>query len=55
MSINPAHLSRKTISQQEELSPQATLVRNALIEHGLETPMIKTGFRIDWGPSPAAR
>ncbi len=44
MSINPVYLSRKTVSQQEELSPEAILVRNALIEQGLETPMIETGL-----------
>ncbi len=44
MSINPVYLNRKTIPQQEGLSPEALLVRDALIEHGLETPMIETGL-----------
>jgi len=44
MSINPVYLNRKTIPQQEGLSPEAELVRDALIEHGLETPMIETGL-----------
>jgi len=44
MSINPVYLNRKTIPQQDGLSPEAELVRDALIEHGLETPMIETGL-----------
>jgi len=44
MSINPVYLNRKTVPQQEEFSQEAILVRDALIEHGLETPMIETGL-----------
>jgi len=44
MSINPIHLNRNTVPQQEELSPEAILVRDTLIAHGLETPMIETGL-----------
>ena len=39
MSTNPIYLANN-----EELSPEAILVRNTLIEHGLETPMIDTGL-----------
>jgi len=39
MSTNPIYLANN-----EELSPEAILVRNTLIEHGLETPMIETGL-----------
>ncbi|MDX1335629.1 MAG: GTP cyclohydrolase I, partial [Gammaproteobacteria bacterium] len=39
MSTNPIYLANN-----EELSPEAILVRNTLIEHGLETPMIETGM-----------
>jgi GTP cyclohydrolase I len=44
MSTNPIYLNPNTIPQIKELSPEAVLVRNALIEHGLETPMIETGL-----------
>jgi GTP cyclohydrolase I len=44
MSTNPVYLTRPTVFEQDELSPEAILVRNALIEHGLETPMIETGL-----------
>ena len=44
MSINPIYLNPNTVPQIEELSPEAVLVRDALIEHGLETPMIETGL-----------
>jgi len=39
MSTNPIYLANN-----EELSPEAVLVRNTLIEHGLETPMIETSM-----------
>jgi GTP cyclohydrolase I len=39
MSTHPIYLANN-----EELSPEAILVRNTLIEHGLETPMIETGM-----------
>jgi len=44
MSINPIYLKPNTVPHIEELSPEAVLVRDALIEHGLETPMIETGL-----------
>jgi GTP cyclohydrolase I len=44
MSINPIYLKPNTVPQTGELSPEAVLVRDALIEHGLETPMIETGL-----------
>jgi GTP cyclohydrolase I len=42
MSINPVYLKNNS-----ELSHEATLVRNTLIERGLETPMIETGMTTD--------
>ncbi len=42
MSINPVYLNNNS-----ELSHEAILVRNTLIEHGLETPMIETGMTTD--------
>jgi len=44
MSANPIYLSRKSIADELELSPEAILVRDTLIELGLETPMIETGM-----------
>jgi len=44
MSANPIYLSRKSIADEHELSPEAILVRDTLIELGLETPMIETGM-----------
>lgn len=44
MSINPVYLKRPVAQQETELSPEAVLVRNTLIESGLETPMIETGL-----------
>ena len=44
MSINPIYLKPNNVPQTGELSPEAVLVRDALIEHGLETPMIETGL-----------
>jgi len=44
MSANPIYLSRKSIADEFELSPEAILVRDTLIELGLETPMIETGM-----------
>ena len=44
MSINPIYLKPNTVPQTGELSPEAVLVRDALIERGLETPMIETGL-----------
>ena len=44
MSTNPVYLTRQAAFEQGDLSPEAILVRNALIEHGLETPMVETGL-----------
>ena len=43
MSANPVY-RKKSLDRQEDLSPEATLVRDTLIEKGLETPMIDTGL-----------
>ncbi|HEY5777047.1 MAG TPA: GTP cyclohydrolase I FolE [Xanthomonadales bacterium] len=44
MSVNPIYLNRTAVQAQDGLSPEAILVRNTLIERGLETPMIETGL-----------
>jgi GTP cyclohydrolase I len=44
MSVNPINLSIKPPADSALLSREAILVRNTLIEHGLETPMIETGL-----------
>jgi GTP cyclohydrolase I len=44
MSPNPVYLKKKDHFEPDELSPEAILVRDTLIEHGLETPMIDTGL-----------
>lgn len=44
MSPNPVYLKKTTGLEPAELSPEAILVRDTLIEHGLETPMIDTGL-----------
>ena len=44
MSPNPVYLKKNTGFETAELSPEAILVRNTLIERGLETPMIDTGL-----------
>ena len=41
MSANPIPFSPRV---DFDLSPEASMVRTALIEHGLETPMIETGL-----------
>ena len=43
MSANPVYL-KKSLDRPEDLSPEAKLVRETLIEKGLETPMIDTGL-----------
>jgi len=43
MSPNPVYLARVN-PEDAELSPEAVLVRDTLISHGLETPMIETGL-----------
>ena len=44
MSVNPVYLSTNITAKDDKLSSEAILVRNTLIEHGLETPMIETGL-----------
>jgi GTP cyclohydrolase I len=44
MNVKPLHISRQANQLEPELSPEAVLVRNTLIELGLETPMIETGL-----------
>ena len=44
MSPDPVYLSNPKIQQQSGLSEEAILVRNTLIQHGLETPMIETSL-----------
>lgn len=44
MSPNPVYLKKKPGLEPAALSPEAILVRNTLIELGLETPMIDTGL-----------
>ncbi len=47
MTPNPVYLKKNVPQQDEGLSEEAILVRNTLIEHGLETPMIDTGLSPD--------
>jgi len=44
MSPNPVYLAKQPGHQEAELSAEALLVRDTLIELGLETPMIDTGL-----------
>ena len=44
MSANPVYLKKNPGPEPVALSPEALLVRNTLIELGLETPMIDTGL-----------
>jgi GTP cyclohydrolase I len=44
VSANPVYLTKTNVRDDSELSPEAILVRDTLIEHGLETPMIETGL-----------
>lgn len=44
MSANPIFLAKKGVCDDSELSPEAILVRDTLIEQGLETPMVDTGL-----------
>lgn len=44
MSANPVYLKKDLQQEQECLSPEAALVREALIREGLETPMIDNGL-----------
>ena len=47
MSPNPVYLKNPKIQQQSGLSEEAILVRNTLIQYGLETPMIETGLNAE--------
>lgn len=47
MSVNPVYLDTNSSAKDGALSPEAVLVRNTLVERGLETPMIETGFSAD--------
>ena len=47
MNVNPININIKTPVGSDLLSPEANLVRDALIERGLETPMIETGLSAD--------
>ena len=47
MNVNRININVKTPVDSELLSPEANLVRDALIELGLETPMIETGLSAD--------
>ena len=42
MSVNPVYLNTNASTEDDSLSAEAILVRNTLIEQGLETPMIET-------------
>ena len=44
MSANPIYLNTQSKAEESGLSPEAVLVRDTLIELGLETPMIETGL-----------
>jgi len=44
MSANPVYLKKNLDREAGGLSPEAVLVRDTLIEQGLETPMIDTGL-----------
>ena len=44
MSANPLTLAPSAPPRDEDLTPEARTVRDALIEHGLETPMLDNGL-----------
>lgn len=44
MSPDPIYLKKNSVPEPCTLSPEAILVRDTLIENGLETPMIDTGL-----------
>ncbi len=44
MSVNPVYLNTNISAKDNSLSAEAILVRNTLLEQGLETPMIETGL-----------
>ncbi len=47
MSANPLFIADRNSSTSEALTREAMLVRDTLIEHGLETPMIDNGLTPD--------
>lgn len=47
MSVKPISIITETPTSDALLSREATLVRDTLIEHGLETPMIENGLSAD--------
>jgi len=44
MNTNPVYLKAHVRNEELGLSPEAILVRNTLIEHGIETPMIESSL-----------
>jgi GTP cyclohydrolase I len=44
MSVNPVYLNTNISAKDCSLSAEAILVRNTLLEQGLETPMVDTGL-----------
>lgn len=44
MNTNPVYLNAHVSNEDLGLSPEAILVRNTLIEHGIETPMIESSL-----------
>ena len=50
MSANPVFIARKSATADDGLSPEAIMVRDTLIRHGLETPMLADNPFI--GPNP---
>lgn len=44
MNSDPIYLNSRTVTKDSDLSPEALLVRNLLIQKGLETPMIQNGL-----------
>ena len=47
MNVNPINITKNAPVNSELLSQEAILVRDTLIEHGLETPMIENGLSAD--------
>ena len=44
MSVKPLHIADTSAYTDEDQTPEAILVRDTLVEHGLETPMIENGL-----------
>ena len=44
MNASPLQIATPAFNERAPLSPEALLVRNVLVERGLETPMIETGL-----------